>query len=247
MRYPSVTKLKDAFNHKGMEAIRKWHAKNVAILGAEEAEIARRAGAVSGTRIHKALEENDTTGLSKKELVRYNNLSTFVSTVSMSEQEKRILWVDPEDPKNGFGGTFDLIGLVNHADFVDSEDNVLGDSCMYHMMDYKNVKTFYSLDFYVGYYLQCAAYCAGLNQKTNKKYGLCNGLIAFTTAKTIKLVYLDRRCINWYWKNFRAISYAFAHSLDFDYEAFKDKSCGYINPETGEIEDYLPQRIWIKP
>ena len=244
MRYLSVTKLKDKFNTKGIEAIREWNRKNIEKYGAEEAERMRREASASGTRIHDAIEHSDTTKLSKKEIVRYNNLMRLVQKIDFPSQEKKILWINPDDRKMGYGGKFDMVGVVDKTQLLDAEDVPIGTDSSYHMIDWKNVGTFYSIDFYVGYYLQCAAYIAGLNQKTNCKYRICEGLLGFTTAKTLKLVHLDKRCIKWYWQNFREIVRCHTYNEEFDYEAFKNRSIGYLT-EDGSIEDYLPKQVYL--
>ena len=244
MRYPSVSKLKDAYNHKGIEAIRAWHQKNVEKMGAEEAEVHRRKGAKSGTKIHEAIETGNLSHLDKKEVTRYNNIQRVVKQIELPLQEKKILWVDPNDISVGFGGTFDAVAIMDKSKFSDEQDAPIGTNASNVILDWKNVKTFYSLDFYIGYYLQAAAYSAGFNRATNKQYAICESLIVFTTARTLKLVYLDQRCLMWYWQNFREIARCYAYKEEFDYEAFKAHSQGYLT-EDGTIEDYLPKQVYL--
>ena len=245
MRYPSVTRLKDYFNYKGIEAIRAWHQKNVEKMGEDEAEIHRRKGAKSGTKIHEAIETGDLTKLDKKEVTRYNNIQRVVRKIDLPLQEKKILWVDPKDNRVGFGGTMDAVAVMDKSKFTNQEDIAIGAGASNVILDWKNVKTFYSLDFYIGYYLQAAAYSAGFNRATNKEYAVAESLIVFTTARTLKLVYLDQRCLMWYWRNFREIARCYAYKEAFDYEAFKAHSVGHINTETGIIEDYLPKQVYL--
>lgn len=245
MRYPSVSTLKDAYNYKGIEAIRAWHQKNVEKLGAEEAEIRRREGAKSGTRIHKAIETGDFSKLDKKEVTRYNNIQKVVRNIDLPMQEKKILWIDPDDYRVGYGGTLDAVALMDRACFMDDTDTPIGTGEATVILDWKNVKTFHSLDFYIGYYLQAAAYCAGFNRATNKKHGVCESLLVFTTPKTLKLVYIDKRCMVWYWRNFREIARCYAYKEEFDYEAFKAHSIGHFT-EDGLIADYLPKQVYLK-
>lgn len=245
MRYPSVTRLKDYFNYKGIEAIRAWHQKNIEKMGAEEAEIHRRKGAKSGTKIHTAIETGDLTKLDKKEITRYNNIQKIVTKIDLPLQEKKILWVDPNDKKVGFGGTLDAVAIMDRSCFTDEQDVEIGTGSTNVILDWKNVKTFYNLDFYIGYYLQAAAYAAGFNRATDRQYAVCESLIVFTTARTLKLVYLDKRCIMWYWQNFREIARCYAYQEEFDYEAFKAHSIGHFT-EDGSISDYLPKQVYLQ-
>lgn len=244
MKYPSVSKLCEYYDHKGYERILAWKAKLVETLGAEEAEKQSHAGANRGTRIHNALETGDFSKLDKKEVVRFKNLQKLVNKINVLGLEKRVMWTDKNDPKVGFFGTLDCISTVDLSTFLDSEDKPIGQGEAYTIFDWKNVTKFYDLDFYLKYYLQAAAYATCVNKMTDCKYKINKCFIAFTTAKMLKVVYLEPRIIMYFSNAIKQMAKAYAYQEDYDYESFRSHTIGYLTEE-GVIQDYLPKQVYL--
>lgn len=245
MKYPSVSKLCEYYDKKGYERILAWKAKLVEKLGAEEAEKQSHAGANRGTRIHNALETGDFSKLDKKEVLRYKNLEKLVKKINVLGLEKRVMWTDKDDNKVGFCGTLDCISTVDLSTFRDSEDKPIGTGTAYVIFDWKNVTKFYDLDFYLKHYLQAAAYATCVNKMTNCQYGINKCFIAFTTAKTLKIVYLEPRVIMHFSRSIKEMAKAYAYQEDYDYEAFRSYTLGHFT-EDGLIADYLPKQVYLR-
>ena len=244
MKYPSVSKLCEFYDKKGYERILAWKAKLVETLGAEEAEKQSHAGAARGTRIHNALETGDIHNLDKKEIVRYNNLKKLVNKINVLGVEKRVMWTDKQDPKVGFCGTLDCISTVDLSTFRNSEDIAIGTGEAYTIFDWKNVTKFYDLDFYLKHYLQAAAYATCVNKMTDCQYRINKCFIAFTTAKMLKIVYLEPRVIMHFAKSIKDMAHAYAYQLPYDYEAFRSYTIGHLTEE-GLISDFLPKQVYL--
>ncbi len=245
MKYPSVSKLAEHFDIKGYERILAWKAKLVEQLGAEEAEKQSHAGANRGTRIHNALETGDFSKLDKKEFVRFKNLQKLVNKINVLGLEKRVMWVDPNDNKVGFCGTLDCISTVDLSTFRDEQDRPIGEGDAYVIFDWKNVSKFYDLDFYLKHYLQAAAYATAVNKMTGCQYKINKCFIAFTTAKTLKIIYLEPRVIMHFARSIKEMARCYAYQEPYDYEAFRSYTIGHFT-EDGLIADYLPKQVYLK-
>lgn len=235
-KYRSVSFLSDWANVTKKEALERWRKR----IGKTQAQKIANAYATSGTKIHKANEGHEIE-LSKTEQKKKDNHQSLIDKISLKHQEEKILWVDPNNPIIGFGGTLDCVAAIDKSIFERHNE------VSHFVIDWKNVKSIKSPDKYISYYLQIAAYIAGFNRLTNKDLAVCEGIISITTSRTHKLLYLDQRCICWYWHNFKKILEAYYLGKEFDWAEFEGICNAYYHPKDERVYNFLPKElIWKK-
>lgn len=233
LKYPSVTTVIDKFEDKWY--LQKW----TDTVGEAEAERVRTKAAKRGTHVHQACEaffsNSPLPALVDDEQRFFQNLQPFLKCVLPVLSEDRVYWEGMSKPpiqrRIGFAGTPDIVFRLqgnkfrfketNEPLYADSR-NVLGDFKTWTKMKYAG-----SLQ---GRYLQLAAYCGAINQRTNNFYQLNRAMVIGVTEEKLKLYYLAPDQLQWYWHKFIELVTCYYTNQWFDWTAFvaESKSLNHI-------------------
>ena len=138
---------------------------------------------------------------------------------------------------------------LRSGDFEDSTKANLypdPDYEFYAICDYKTHKKLKKPEWMIKYYLQAAAYIGAVNQTTELKYAVKDGLIISATERTCAIYHLSPREVGFYWVNWLRMLYAYHAGTGFNWNSFVDEATGTYNPHTGQVDTYLPKRVYIK-
>jgi len=223
-KYPSVTTLIGKFENKWY--INKWAQQ----AGEEAAERSRTRSAVRGTHVHQAAEaflhRKPIPALVDDERRFFDNLKPMLQAVIPVLSEEKVFWERPHPTSPlGFAGTPDMVFRLHGAALArkksteplyEGQRNVLGDFKTWNKMKYPT--NLFSN------YLQLAAYCGALNQRTNGYYKLNRAMIIGVTEDKLKLYYLNPDSLNWYWQKFIELTECYFTNRIFDWNFFVQQS-----------------------
>ena len=262
---PSVTTLVGHFEPKWF--LQKWKED----IGEEAARKIIQDSAALGTKVHKA-NECYFTGqpydrLDKEEDVarRHELFKPFLKYVKPELIEEKVGWWSVYKEQHiGFGGTPDLVGLLQNTSGVfyvdkkfEKEFDLSAAGDILFVGDYKNWRTFNAPDRLLGKYLQLAAYSQATKQFTNECVCPRHGFLLGTTNTQLVIYYLDPAQMKWYWDWFLYMVKCYFLKEKMNWTEFQENSAGYMkNPEYGKNPDeklwikrpsnYLPKRLWLK-
>jgi len=260
-QYASVTTIISKFEDK--EFLKQWR-KNV---GEEEAQKIMVHASSLGTRVHKANELFFTNKDKYYEYLRdiepeiyvrhqcYIPILNQVTILGYLEvpllEQKLICEIKVQDKMYGFGGTPDLVGVMDKERasqlfYKNHHCKTLIDSDYFKenptfVADYKNWRgnSKSSADL-LKTCLQLSAYMILVNQFVEEPYKIRNGFIFATNSENKLMIYhLDFSSMCWYAKWFMHFVKAFYDDTRLDWALFKKYSL------EGE-KSYKPNRLYMK-
>jgi len=251
-KFPSVTTI--ISKYEDYSGLQKWKDK----IGEEKARELTQAAAKSGAKIHRA-NEGKKVELTPKEQIVQNRHQSLIDNIQTIERERPILWIDTMDITGkrggslsdgfievGFGGTFDCLALVDKSKLIDEFDVPLANNVSsFFIVDWKTKRKLPNPEYLISYYLQAAAYAAGLNRNTDKKYKCNEALIALATTRSLALYYLSPKEILFYWRNFLEMVRCYFHNDVFDWHSFKSESKEHIAEDFSTVS-YLGERVYLR-
>lgn len=276
--YPSVTTLIGEFEDK--TELFKWR-HNVGFKKANE--ISKNSASI-GTRVHTLNEhllKGETIDFSsvyleveertRKEIIlRHECFKPFLENISPLFIEEKFIWESylysrfTGETYVGFGGTPDIVGLIEDPSFLSNSEQFNLDSPTIFIADYKNWKSGKSASNLIKNYLQLAAYTAAVNATLPLDRKIRHGFVLGSTCSEVRqktslhIYYLDLKLLSFYWDKFYSMVKTYFglekgfNWWEFYFTAIGKEKTEETDPETGKAiyrkldTNFLPQKITIE-
>lgn len=238
LKYPSVTTLIDKYEDKWY--LKKWENN----IGKEAAQLIKTKSAVRGTHVHQAAEavlyRKPLPALVADEQRFFDNLFPFLRLIVPLLSEERVYWEETQKPiPMGFAGTPDIVFKLDGAKFqAKGQEQPIFDGCRTVLGDFKTWNKMKYPSGLFGNYLQLAAYCGAINQRTQGYYKLNRAMIIGVTEQKLRLYYLNPEKIAWYWTQFVHLVECYFTNRIFDWSFFV---------QTAKAEGHVADTILLNP